>query len=89
MLVKGLTFLNEAAHRDNVAFDKPFIKALLIGICTSQKIKKDGYEGIHGDLLKFIRELFIIRIESHDADGNRYLALNSLVVASCNEISNH
>lgn len=87
-LVNGLCLFNQPTNRQKVSFDKPFIKALLIGICTLQTLKLKGEEGIHKDVEKFIRELFLIRIENNDHDGQRFLSFKTLIHASCTEILN-
>lgn len=83
-LIKGLSLFNGETRRENVALDKSFIKGLLIGICTINTIRKE--KNIHKDILAFIRELFLIRIENHDEDGLRYRSLNGLVRVACGEI---
>lgn len=75
--------LNEH-HRKNIHFDKPFIKSLIIGICTGKTIREGG--GVNQDLSKFIRELFSVRVEGNDDDGTRYMAFDNLVHLSCDEI---
>lgn len=86
-LINGLTMFNQPALRQNVAYDKPFIKALIIGICTVQSIQNE--ECIHKDFIKFVRELFLIRIEDGDENGTRYLSFNKLLDVSCIEIRNN
>lgn len=85
-LVNGLCLLNQPTNRQNITFDKSFVKALIISICTLQAIKTSGEEAIHKDVLKFIRELFLIRIRESDHDGQRYSTFQQLITTSCAEI---
>lgn len=57
-LVKGLLQLNETENRGNAMLDKPFIKALIIGLCTLKVL--DNGEAINKDLLIFIRGNFFL-----------------------------
>lgn len=69
-LTNGLSLFNQTTSRKNIVIDKPFIKALLIGVCTAKKVKSEGRNAIHADLLKL----------------TRYLAFNDLVDLCCAEI---
>lgn len=53
LLVKGLLELNKDENRGNANLDKPFIKALIIGLCTLKRIKNG--DPIKKDLLIFIK----------------------------------
>lgn len=86
-LLKGLSMFNQPNFRKNAAFDKSFVKSLLIGIFTVQAIRNG--EKIHADLIKFIREIFIIRIKNDDENGSRYLAFNNMINVSIMEIKNN
>lgn len=52
-LVNGLTALNAPGNRENIAYDKRFIKGLIIGICSTKEIMKGT--PINKDLLKFFK----------------------------------
>lgn len=58
VLVKGLKLFNDGENRKKIEFDKPFIKALIIGLCTKKAIE-DGEE-VHKDLLIFMKGLNLI-----------------------------
>lgn len=83
-LMNGLILFNGTPRRENVALDKSFIKGLLIGVCTINVIRKE--KNIHKDILAFIRELYMLRIENNDDNGSRYQSFNDLVNVSCMEI---
>lgn len=84
VLVKLLRRANDTENRKKAGLDRGFLKALIIGLCTAKSIEKG--EQIHKDILIFIKELFLIRIEGEDADGSRYKLFQSLVSKACDEI---
>lgn len=53
VLVDALKLFNNEENRNNTDLDQPFIKALIIGICTKKSIQSG--EDIHKDLLIFIK----------------------------------
>lgn len=53
LLVNGLLHLNRNENRGNANFDKPFIKTLIIGLCTLKNVGNG--EPIKKDLLIFIK----------------------------------
>lgn len=57
LLVNGLLHLNKMENRGNANFDKTFIKALIIGLCTLKNVESS--EPLKKDLLIFIKGIFI------------------------------
>lgn len=53
VLVNGLQMFNENENRKKSEFDKSFVKALIIGLCTKKSIENG--EEINKDLLIFIK----------------------------------
>lgn len=56
VLVKVLLELNEKDNRKDIGMDQPFVKAIIIGICTIKVIRQN--EPIDKDLLIFIKAIF-------------------------------